>query len=301
MKLSICATSTSRPLSRPSRRRAASTMSTATGQGRPILGLQRDREDVPEHDAVADGEVDPAGHHRDHRRQRQHRDDRLVAEDRAEVEHRREGVRQQDREEDDEQRRQDQQAVDREQPRDASGRAAGARSSAAGRLERGRLDGLHAASARAARRRRSRARRRAMRASIESASPASSRDDPAAAEDQGAVADRRDLLEVGRDQRGPRAPACERRGEQAVDLGLGADVDAGRRILEHQHRAGPIRSQRADRPPSAGCRRTASRSAASGSFGRQADACARARAASRALRRRPSASAKQAAAGGARD
>ena len=50
----------------------AARSATAIGQGRPVLGLQGDGQDVPEHDAVADGQVDPAGHHRDHRRQRQH-------------------------------------------------------------------------------------------------------------------------------------------------------------------------------------------------------------------------------------
>ena len=47
---------------------------------------------MPEHDAVADREVDLAGDHRDHRGERQQRDDRLVGHDRAQVEHRRERV-----------------------------------------------------------------------------------------------------------------------------------------------------------------------------------------------------------------
>ena len=58
-------------------------------------------------------------------------------------------------------------------------------------------------------------------------------------------------------------PARQRLVEQAVDLGLGADVDAGGRLLEDQQ---PARRSRASAraPPSAGCRRTGSRPAAPG-------------------------------------
>ena len=63
--------------------------------------------------------------------------------------------------------------------------------------------------------------------------------DPAAVEDQRAVADLRDLLEVGRDD-DDRGAGGQRHVEQAVDLRLRADVDAGGRILEDVDLAGEM-------------------------------------------------------------
>ena len=59
------------------------------------------------------------------------------------------------------------------------------------------------------------------------------------------MADRRDLLEIGRDQHDGLA-AGELGGEQPVDLGLGADIDAGRRVLEDQHLGRDVHPARDD-------------------------------------------------------
>ena len=56
-------------------------------------------------------------------------------------------------------------------------------------------------------------------------------DDAAAVEHQRAVADLGDLLEIGRHDH-DRGARLESHVEQPVDLGLGADIDAGGRILE---------------------------------------------------------------------
>ena len=61
-------------------------------------------------------------------------------------------------------------------------------------------------------------------------------DDAAVAEHQGAMADVRDLLEIGRDQDHGEA-ARDRIRQQAIDLGLGTDVDAGGRIFQGQDAA----------------------------------------------------------------
>ena len=113
MKASICATSTSNPLMRPTKRRADQHQQNRERPGDAVPDLEADRENVPHHDAEADGQVDPAGHHRQRRAERQQRDDRLVGEDRAAVEPGRKRVRQQEREQDDQQERQERQAVDR--------------------------------------------------------------------------------------------------------------------------------------------------------------------------------------------
>ena len=76
------------------------------------LGLQADREDVPQHDAVADRQVDLAGDHRDGGGERQQRDHRLVGQDRAQVEQRRKGVGQHHREQQRQQHQQHHEAVD---------------------------------------------------------------------------------------------------------------------------------------------------------------------------------------------
>ena len=108
------------------------------------------------------------------------------------------------------------------------------------------------------------------------------RDHPPAAEDQRAMADPLDLLEVRRDQE-HRHPALQRELQQVIDLGLGADVDADRRLLEdEQPDLRPPSSAR--RRPSAGCRRRAWRSACSGSSALIAKRFSAARA-SRAFRR----------------
>ena len=62
-------------------------------------------------------------------------------------------------------------------------------------------------------------------------------------EDQGALAHARDLLEVGGDEE-DREACGQRVVEQAVDLGLGADVHARRSAPPGSAGAGPIRSQR---------------------------------------------------------
>ena len=64
------------------------------------------------------------------------------------------------------------------------------------------------------------------------------------------------------------APRLERDIEQAIDLRLGADVDAGGRVLEDVDLR--ARGAASARPrPSAGCRRRGARSAALGSLGRR--------------------------------
>ena len=57
---SICATSTSTPLIRPTPAPSTSTTSDRQRPGNAVPGLQADRQNVPQHDAVADGEVDLA-------------------------------------------------------------------------------------------------------------------------------------------------------------------------------------------------------------------------------------------------
>ena len=226
------------------------------------MDLQGDREDVPEHDAVADRQVDLAGHHRDHRGQRQQRDHRLVAQDRAQVEQRRKGVGQQQREQQDQQRRSGSPGRRPASGARCAGRATASRSSArVGSSAVERIDCMRAPPARSARVRRCRPRRRGGCASTERSSPVELGDDPAAAEHQGAVADVGDFLEIGGDDHEDGQPALQRGVEQPVDLGLGADVDAGGRLLEDQQLAADLAASGRS-PPSAGCRRTGSRSAA---------------------------------------
>ena len=178
----------------------------------PVLTWRPHRQDVPHDDAEADGQVDAAGHHRQRRGEREQRDDRLVGEDRAEVQVGREGVGQEQREEDDQQ--------------DASGsagrRPAASRpiacqrerpaSSEPRRLERVRLNGLHgAAPSSDGRGRRCVAPtlRRGGREQVLDREIGGGElgDHAAAVEDQRAVADLGDLLEVGRDDDDRRAPA----------------------------------------------------------------------------------------------
>ena len=109
------------------------------GPRHAVIHLQADGEDMPQHNAVADREVDLSRNHWDHRGQGQHGDDCLVGNDRAQIEQGRKGVRQQHGEEDDEEHHQDRQPVDRQQPHDAlAGRGAG--QLVAGRLQRVRTD-----------------------------------------------------------------------------------------------------------------------------------------------------------------
>ena len=61
-------------------------------------------------------------------------------------------------------------------------------------------------------------------------------DDLALAHDQDARADADELLELGRDDEHAEAGLGEV-GDQPVDLGLGRDVDAARRLVEQQHPA----------------------------------------------------------------
>ena len=51
--------------------------------GRPNLTLKADGENVPHHDAEADGQIDAAGHHRQGRGEREQGHDRFIREDRA--------------------------------------------------------------------------------------------------------------------------------------------------------------------------------------------------------------------------
>ena len=104
-----------------------------------IVRLQADREDVPEHDAVADGEVDLAGDHRDHHAERQDGDDRLVGDDRADVQQRRESLGQEDAEQEREGDRQDHEPVDGHEALDPV-ECAEALQLAAGRFEGRRFD-----------------------------------------------------------------------------------------------------------------------------------------------------------------
>ena len=105
MNASIWATSTRTPLMSPTPAPSASTTKHRERPGNAELGLQADRQDVPQHDAVADRQIDLAGDHRDHRAERQDGDDRLVGDDRTDVEQGRERVRQKDAEQEREQRR----------------------------------------------------------------------------------------------------------------------------------------------------------------------------------------------------
>ena len=59
-------------------------------------------------------------------------------------------------------------------------------------------------------------------------------DDGAIAQDDDPVGALDDLLELGRDQH-DRQPRLGQLADQALDLGLGADVDAAGRIVEQQH------------------------------------------------------------------
>ena len=80
------------------------------------------------------------------------------------------------------------------------------------------------------------------------------------AHDQHAVADADQFGQLGRDDDDADAVARQV-AQDAVDLGLGADIDAARRLVEEDHlRARPTASWRSR--PSAGCRPTASRPAA---------------------------------------
>ncbi len=94
--------------------------------GQAIHGLQADREDVPEHDAIADREVDAARDHGDHRGKRQERDDRLVRQDGPDIEHGRKCIGQQDRKQQDQPEHQDDKSIGRGETDDllCSGHAA---------------------------------------------------------------------------------------------------------------------------------------------------------------------------------
>ena len=142
MKLSILATSTRRPFRQPMKRAEHQHDENGERPGKAVERLQADGENVPEHDAIADGEIDAACRHGDHRRQRQDANDRLVGNDRAQVQQRREGVWQQDREQEDEDDGEDDQAIDRHEPADVS--AAGQLLQFAARRLKGiGLDGVH--------------------------------------------------------------------------------------------------------------------------------------------------------------
>ena len=73
----------------------------------------------------------------------------------------------------------------------------------------------------------------AVRRAIVSSSLRNFRDDAPAAEHQRAVADALDLLEIGRDQE-HRHALLQRQLQQVIDLRLGADVDADRRLLQDE-------------------------------------------------------------------
>ena len=89
------------------------------------LRLQADGEDVPEHNAVADREVNLARDHRDHDAKRENRDDRLVGNDRANVKQSGKGLGQQEAEQERQRHRQDEEAVDRGEALEALDRAEG--------------------------------------------------------------------------------------------------------------------------------------------------------------------------------
>ena len=233
--------------------------------GHAVLDLQADRQDVPHDDAEADVEVDAAGHHRHRGGERQQRDDRLVGEDRAEVEVGRKGPRQEQREEDDEQDGQDRQAVDRERAgRSACQRDRPASSERVGSSALDLMDCMAAACSATIRVRRRAAdagRSRGKQVLDRQVGGAELGDDPAAVEDQRAVADLGDLLEIGRDDddRGA-APAAPRR--------TGGRSRPWRR--RRRRRSGPRRCRpcwpdaaSGRRPPSAGCRPREARSAGS--------------------------------------
>ena len=76
--------------------------------------------------------------------------------------------------------------------------------------------------------------------------------------------------ETSSTERPPSSAGCE----QPVDLGLGADVDAEGRLLQHQQPAAGLRAS-APAPPSAGCRRRAWRSPARVSAGAPTNGAAR--------------------------
>ena len=80
-------------------------------------------------------------------------------------------------------------------------------------------------------------------------------DDAAAEDDDRPVADELDLLQLGGVEQ-DRGAGLGEVAEQHVDLALGADVDAARRV-EAEHRLHAARRPSARSSPSAGCRRTA--------------------------------------------
>ena len=196
------------------------------------------------------------------------RDDRLVGEDRARVERGRESVGQEQREEDDQQDRQDRQAIDRRHAPDRLP-ARQRRKFRPRRLERVGFNGLHErpGPGRGKRRRplppsvrcwrrlrradfRPTDRRRQVRRRPGRDSNTNARWHTLATSSKSV-----DTIRIA-------APACEGDVEQPVDLRLGADVDAGRRILEDIDLARRGAAS-ARPPPSAGCRLTGARSAAS--------------------------------------
>ena len=91
-----------------------------------------------------------------------------------------------------------------------------------------------------------------------SISPAGGLDGEAApVEDEDAIGEADDLGQLGRTEE-DRPAAVGEFADQPVDLALGADVDAARRVVEQEHgRARPRATCR--RRPSAGCRPTAAR------------------------------------------
>ncbi len=109
--------------------------------GQAQLGLQADRQDVPEHDAVAHREVDLAGDHGNGGRQRQQGDHRLVRQDGAQVEQRGKGVGQHHREQQGQAHGEHHQAIDRDGAAQALQRVQGIAVDGAVGLQRGRFDG----------------------------------------------------------------------------------------------------------------------------------------------------------------
>ncbi|MNO85281.1 hypothetical protein D3C76_766520 [compost metagenome] len=82
--------------------------------GKAVAGLQADHQDVPKHNAVANGQIDLVRQHGDHRCQGEDSDDHLVAEDRVKVKQRRKGIRQQHGEKQDQQQHQYRHTVNRQ-------------------------------------------------------------------------------------------------------------------------------------------------------------------------------------------
>ena len=257
MKESILTRVTRRPLSEPDQR-AHQQHGDDRGPPGQALPLQPDRQHLGDAEVEPGREVEMVGGHRDEDGQRHQRLDRFVVEDRLDVEEGRGRCRACSSEKTTIRRiEQDQQAPDRDRAGDRGADIALA-------------IGCRSWPAPPALRCRRRPRRSPSAARWSSSSAGNFRDDAAAAEDQRAVADALDLLEIRRDQEDGQ-PRLQRLLEQMIDLRLGADIDADGRLLEDEQ-ARPSPPSSGPPRPSADCRRRGWRPRCSGSCGLDGEA-----------------------------